>query len=231
AWCFSLIVLFSLDAAAREFTDVQGRKLEGELVSVSGPQAVIKRTADGQAFTVMASQFSADDQKFMQEFGAAQARYVFEVKLVKDKLGATKTKQNNVTYTSEEWAYKVALTNRSTLDAEDLRVDYWLFLKSDDGKIKAGPRVQQSGSTTVKSLKRSGIYQFQTKTLKLSRQELDGGFYFADGTKNKARDSVGGVAMRFFKGDKEVYAWATDPDLLKSASGRTGSESANEAAQ
>ncbi len=229
----SLILIFlSLNASAREFTDVQGRKLEGELISVSGPQAVIKRAADGQTFTVMTSQFSPEDQRFMDEFSVSQMRYVFEVKLAKDKLGATKTKQNNVTYSAEQWAYKVAVTNRSTVDIDNLRVDYWLFLKADDGKIKAGPRVQQSGNVSMKGLlKRAGVYQFQTKTLTLSRQELDGGFYFADGTKNKARDSVGGVALRFFKGNKEVFAWATDPDLLKSANGRTSSESANDTSQ
>jgi len=173
-------------------------------------------------FTVMISQFSPEDQKFMTDFGATQTRYVFDVKLVKDRQGTTKTKQDSVTFSAEQWVYKVALTNKSTADADDLTVDYWLFLKSDDGKIKSGPRVQQTGTSKIGALKRAGLFQFQTKPVTLSKQQLDGDFYYPDGTKNKARDTLGGVAMRFFRGGKEVYAWATEPDLLKSASGRAG---------
>ena len=227
----AFICLFGMEARGREFTDVQGRKLEGELVSVAGAQATIRRGADAKVFTVMISQFSPEDQKFMTDFGASLAHYVFDVKLVKDRKGTTKNKQNNVTFSAEQWVYKVALTNKSTADADDLTVDYWLFLKADDGKIKAGPRVQQTGTSKIGALKRSGVFQFETKPVMLSKQQLDGGFYYEDGTKNKARDTLGGVAMRFFQGGKEVYAWATEPDLLKSASGRAGPSVESDTAQ
>lgn len=220
----TLCLLAAASAEAREFTDNQGRKLEGELLSVTGPQAVIKRTEDGRQFTVAVSQFSEEDRKFMAEFAATHVHYDFDVKLTKDRQGTTKSKFNNVTSAEEKWAYKVDLTNKSSADATDLRVDYWLFRKADDGKIKTKAQVQQSGSTKVGELKHAATKQFQTKAVVLTKQELDGGFYFSDGTKNKAHDSLGGVAMRFFQGDREVATWATDPNLLKLANGSTSME-------
>lgn len=224
AACVACCLLCVSAATAREFTDVQGRKLEGELVSVTGAQAVIKRTADGRQFTVMASQFSPEDQKFMAEFAASHMHYEFDVKFVKDKLGTSKSKEYNVTSSAEQWAYKLTVTNKSSGDADNLRMDYWLFLKADDGKIKSGPRIQQAGSINVGLLRHSATGQFQTKPLTVTKHELDGGFYYPDGTKNRSKDMMGGIAVRFFRGNTEVYAWASDPDLLKTARGKTDLE-------
>lgn len=221
-----LVVLLSLEASAREFTDVQGRKLEGELLSVTGDKATIKRADDDKVFTVSVSQFSPEDQKYMKDLGAMQAKYIFDVKLVKDKLRTSKTKEGNVTVEAERWAYNIGVTNKTSLDAENLRVDYWLFVKADDGKIKSGPKIQKAGEAVIGTLKRSAVSQFQTLPLLLSKQTLDGDFYYADGTKNKARDTVGGVALRFFIGAQEVFAWATDPTLLKMATGRAANSPA-----
>ena len=222
---------FCFQAHGREFTDVQGRKLTGELESVSGGQAVIRRSADARAFTVAISQFSPEDQKFMTDFAASHSHYEFEVKLAKVKKGTSKTKEDNVNYTSEQWAYKAEVTNRSSSDAADLHVDYWLFAKVDDGKVKTGARVQQAGSEKIGQLRRSVAHQFQTKTMTLTKRELDAGFHYLDGAKNQAGDSTGGVAMRFFVGDKEVFAWASDPELLKSAKGPVKSASDSESSQ
>ena len=223
-YVLTLLVANCFVASAREFTDIQGRKLEGELVSVKGPDVVIKRSADSKLFTLPVSQFSKEDQKLMADFAVAKIKFTFDVKLTQEKLGVSKSKEDSITSTQERWAYKVDVTNRSSADATDLHVDYWLFLKADDGKIKTGPRVQQASTATVGDLKRNNTRQFQTKPVVLSKSQLDGGFYFTDGTKNKARDTLGGVAMRFFQGDKEVFSWATDPELLKMASGKHGAE-------
>ena len=213
-----LCLIGSLCSYGREFTDIQGRKLEGELVSVKGPQAVIKRTSDSKLFTMPVSQFSPEDKKVMADFAIANTKYSFDVKLVKEKLGTSKVKEFDVKSTAEQWAYKVDVSNRSSSDAADLRVDYWLFRKADDGKVKAGPRVQQAGSMKLGDLRLGASHQFQTKPVVLTKHELDGGFYYPDGTKNKSRDTIGGVAMRFFVGQREVFSWSTDASLLKMAS-------------
>lgn len=201
--------------------DNKGRKLDGELVSISGGQASIKRTSDGQVFTLPVVQFSAADQKFMAQFAASNVHHDFDVKVAKTKLGKSKTQQGVVTVESEEWAYKVALNNRSSGDLANLRVDYWLFRRDDDGKSKDAPRVRQSGSTQIESIRRSASHEFQTKTFVLNKEQLRGDFYFADGSRNTRKDSAGGLALRIFQGTREIFKYATDEDLLALAQGRT----------
>lgn len=203
----------------REFTDTQGRKLEGELVSVSGGMATIKRAADGKVFTLPAAQFSDADQKFMGEFAASNVRHSFDVKTAKTRLGKTKSQQGVVTMESEEWAYKITLTNKSSGDLEKLRVDYWIFRRDDDGKNKSAPRVRSSGSAELPSMRRSQTQDFQTKSFVLNKQQLQADFYYPDGTRNTQKDSVGGIALRIFQGDKEIFQYASDNDLLAMTKG------------
>src|SRR6478735_2593707 len=56
----------SCRAEAREFTDIAGRTIHGELVSVSGDQVTIKRD-DGVAFTVRALNFSKADIEYFKK--------------------------------------------------------------------------------------------------------------------------------------------------------------------
>jgi hypothetical protein len=217
----SCLLALAAQLSAREFTDTQGRKLEGELLSVNGGQAVIKRS-DGKAINADIKLFSGADQKFIADFAMSNVHYGFEVKYAKTKLGKTKKKDGDVTVEVEEWAYKLSLTNKSSGDLSGLRIDYWLFRRDDDGKNKLPPRVQASGSTTVEALRKGAVKDWQTTSFMLKKEQLQANFYYADGTRNTAKDSAGGVALRVFKGDKDVFSWATKDDLLALAQGPTG---------
>ena len=212
-WCVSTSVF------AREFVDTQGRKLDGELIAVSGGQATIKRTADGRLFQINPATLSPADQEFIAAFAAQNVRHDFEVKSTKTKLGKTKSKDGVVTVETEEWAYKLTLTNRSTGDVNALRVDYWLFRRDDDGKNKLPPRVQTSGRHEIASIRRGASQEIQTRSFTLTKEQLQADYYYQDCARNTRRDSAGGVALRIYQGDKEVFAWGSDDDLLTLAKG------------
>lgn len=220
-----LSLLVCASAFGREFTDTKGRKLEGELIGVTSGQASIKRAADGKVFALPVAQFSDADQKFMAEFAGRNVHHDFDVKITKTKLGKTKSQQGVVTMESEEWAYKVSLNNKSSTDLDNLRVDYWLFRRDDDGKNKNAPRVQESGTTQVAAIRRSAVHEFQTKSFMLNKEQLRADFYFPDGERNTKKDAAGGIALRIFKGDKEVFKYATNEDLLALAQGKTATSS------
>ncbi len=215
------ILLCILPAAlhARAFTDTKGRVLEGELTSVSNGQAIIKRTTDGKTLAVPLSLLSAEDQKFAADFAAASIRASFDVKWSKTRLGKTKTRQGNYTIEVEQWAYKITLANRSSADLDGLRVDYWVFRRDDDGKNKAPPRIETSGSKDLGALRKSASQDFQTNPIELTKEQLDADYYNLDGSKNTKRDSAGGLALRVFQGEKQLFEWATDKDLLARATG------------
>lgn len=206
---------------AREFTDVQGRKLDAELISVAGGQATMKRASDGRSFVVPVASWSAEDQKFMNEFAAANQKYSFEVRYTKKKMGETKQKSNDVTVEDERWIYKIEIKNRMPVVVSDLRVDYWCFRKADEGKGKGNARIEISGSSKVSSILGSSATTVETDEIIIHKEKLDGGFYYADGTKNQQADGFGGLAVRIFdKNDREVYKFATKDDLLAAAVGK-----------
>jgi dienelactone hydrolase len=61
----------ALPAGAREWTSSDGKKLEADFVSATADQVTLKRASDGQVFTLPKTRFSADDQKWISEQGAA----------------------------------------------------------------------------------------------------------------------------------------------------------------
>ncbi len=225
---FSLCLLVTTALPAREFTDPQGRKLEAEVVSVTGGQAVLKRTADGRAMTVNIATFSEADQKFLKEFGEANQKYGFEVKYTKKKLGETKQKQFGVTAEDERWTYKIEIKNKLSTPLSDLRVDYWCFRKADEGKGKGSARIETSGSTKIDSLAGAASTTLETNEIILHKEKLDGGFYYSDGTRGQQADAMGGLAVRIFdKKGNEVHKWATKDDLLAAAVGKPMANGSN----
>jgi hypothetical protein len=228
-----VIAATTLDTCAetREFTDVQGRKLEGEIIAVAGGQVQIKRAADAKLFALPVTQFSEADQKTFAAFAAANVKHSFDVKFAKSKLGETKIKTGDVARETERWAYKVALRNLSSVDADNVRIDYWLFRRIDNGNNKSAPRVDVTGSLKVENIRQAATYEFTTEPVELKKTKLDANFYYADGRKSKSSDSIGGLALRIFKGDKEIYAFGTDKDLLGAAKGSASSASASDEAK
>lgn len=210
------LALIAAALPAREFTDLQGRKLEAELTAVSNGQATMKRSSDGRLFTVPVASWSAEDQKLMNEFAANNMTYNFEVRYAKKKMGETKANVSGATEEVEKWAYKITLRNLSSGTASGLTAQYWLFRKDYTATSRAPARVQVSGSANVPELVRSASTEFVTSPVELSKIKLKAGYVFTAGnTGASARgDQMGGFALKIFKDGKEVYKFATDPDFL-----------------
>lgn len=58
-----------IHAETRVFTDTTGRTIRGELAGVNGDFVTIKREADGQTFTVKATNFSKPDMEYFTAHG------------------------------------------------------------------------------------------------------------------------------------------------------------------
>ena len=226
-----VLTLFVLAAAAlpaREFTDQQGRKLDAEVVAAAGGQVSLKRAADGRVFTVPVTTFSAADQEFLKEWGLANQKYSFDVSYEKKKVDSTKTRMGAEMMTTETWSYKIALRNRLPVEIRDLRVDYWLFKKEDQGKGKGGARIAASGSNKVESLKGSATHSFDSLPVSLNKTQLEGNFIYIDGTRPRFADAMGGLVVRVFDPkDREVFSYASDNNLLPAATGKTRGSASN----
>ena len=226
------LVVTTLGLPAYEFTDRQGRKLEAEIVSAAAGQVMLKRASDGRTFSVLATNFSEPDQKFISEWADANTKYGFDVTYTKKKINQTRVKRNSVTFEDETWIYKINIRNRLPTAVGDLRVDYWCFCREDSGKGKGSSRLETSGTTKVAALAGSATATVDTAEIVLHKQELDGGFYWANGDNASQADGMGGLVIRIFdKNDREVYKWTTKDDLFAAAVGKpqaAGSKSKSE---
>jgi hypothetical protein len=226
----SLLSAFAacLVAEARDFTDKQGRKLSAEIVSVTGDMVALTRPGDKQPIGARIEIFSDADQKFIREWAVANVKYSFDVTYTKKKLDSVKQNSGPEVYTTETWNYKIDMRNKQPMELNDLRVDYWLFTKADEGKGKGTARVKTSGSTTLASIKGASTTSFNTESVELNKTELKGNFIYIDGTRPRFSDAMGGIVIKVYdKNDKEVFKFATDDDLYAGATGKPKASGSN----
>lgn len=223
------VLLAFSSLSAREFTDTQGRKLNAEIVSVTGDMVALLRPGETRPIGAKIALFSDTDQKFIREWAATNIKYSFDVAYTKKKLSSIKKKLGPEELTSETWSYQIDLKNRQPVELADMRVDYWLFTKADEGKGKGTARVQTSGSTKLASIKGAGTTSFETSPVVLNKSALKGNYIYIDGTRPRFADAMGGIVIRVFDSkDREVYKYATDDILLPAAVGRPRSGSNSE---
>jgi len=211
-----LIAAAASSLTAREFTDVQGRKLEAELLSVSAGQATLKRASDGRSFVVPVTAWSPDDQKFMNEFAESNAKYSFEVKYSKKKMGETSTKVFGGTDIVEKWAYKVTLRNQSSLAANGVTAHFWLFRKDFTTTGRTAATMQASGTVSVSDMARNSTVEVVSPPVDIKKAKNDPGYGFTNGNfgGGQRTDQMGGFAIKLVKNGKVIHQYATDPDYL-----------------
>jgi hypothetical protein len=229
-WKFSSLMIMWLcmngGLFSREFTDTKGRKLDGEIVSVDAGQATLK-LANGGLMPIALTTFSAADQKYIQEWAAQNVKYNFEVKVGREKVGAAKKKVDDsplgglvssvLKEQEEKWVYKLSLRNLARSDATGLVAKYWIFRREDTGKAIAAPVLEVSGSKSVADAKKGAIVEVVTDPVTLTKTQLQGGLAYADGARNNTSDKMGGVVLRLFKEDRQIFEFATDEKLKAAA--------------
>jgi predicted peptidase len=68
---FALVV--SLSSSAREWTSIDGRKLEAEFISATADNVILKRATDGREFTLPIARLSQADRDWLKEQSTAPA--------------------------------------------------------------------------------------------------------------------------------------------------------------
>jgi hypothetical protein len=211
---------------AREFTDVQGRKLTGNLVGVDAGKATLKLAAGGLVAVDLAK-FCAADQVYIQEWAAQNVKYNFEVKLTREKKGAAKKKADDsplggilssvLKEQEEMWAYKVSLRNLARADATGVEAKYWIFRREDTGKTMAAPVLEVSGSKAVPDIKKGASVDLITDPVALYKTQFQGGFPYVDGSRINTSDKMGGLVLRLYKEGTQIFEYTTDEKLKAAA--------------
>ena len=213
------ITLLYPSLEAREFTDNQGRKVEGEVTAFVAGKVSLKR-ADGQVFQFPLKLLSDADQKYVNEWIVRNKEFRFDVKSTPRKLDSKKQK-GITTVTVEKWAHEVDLRNSSGMDCQDVQVNYWLFVREDDGSGAGRPRLAGSGSEKYPEVGNLRSVALKTNAVELTKTQLSGGYYYADGTRARSSDRLGGIAIRVKALGREVFEFESEDGLL-AATGSAG---------
>lgn len=205
----ALLLPLAAQAEPRTFTSTDGRSVEAEIVS-GDAQTVTLKLANGQTLTTTLDRFSPADRKFISTWVKAnpvKINYSFQVSYTKDKTGSTKQKNGSVSVTVENWLCRIKVANRSGQDLEKLELDYTIFYEQmSDGR----PVLRSSRDKIVlPSIRSNEELTTETKEIKLASTQLDGGFYYTDGSRARQKDTLAGLSLRFRHEGKEIFTWAS----------------------
>ncbi len=135
-------------------------------------------------------------------------------KIEKDKASLNR----NTATTVSKGFYKVTLKNLSMMDAvPELRVNYRLFLRRDDGKKNPRdlPMIKENGEATVTGIPRSGLFTFDTRSVTLHSHSIEPGYYYTSGARGASKDELVGIWIKVFHGSMEIAEYALPGSLTK----------------
>ncbi len=117
--------------------------------------------------------------------------------------------------TSQEWAYDVTMVNKSAKDYGNLKIKYIIFIKDakEGGKPGDTRLVRKQGETTADAIKAHAKFAFQTNKVEVKKTQLQGGWTYVNGARPRAADSLAGIWVRVYDGDKQVAQFSNPPTI------------------
>lgn len=118
---------------------------------------------------------------------------------------------------TKEISYTVKVTSRSFAELQGVTVKYNIFYEDSELGSKQAPDVKViSGSEILPTLLTNKPVEFVTKSVELTQQALDPGWYFAGGAKSTSRDKVVGLWFKAFNAEgKQIGEYANPTTVQK----------------
>lgn len=234
----SLLFLTALPspAAPRTFTDTKGRKIEAEVVRVSGSKVTLK-LANGKTSTIPISLLSDRDQMFVKVWSEVDKkspggkkskpeipdnvtyRLVLEVDKERSKKGTT-VRENVAEVRADEWIYEVEIQNRSRVNLEGLEMSYRIYVDPVASKkisFLEDPPKFYGGRVEIAPVADGRKVMAKTGPAIVKELELDGDRVFNDGSRNDLEDKLEGVWIKLWHGDRKVGEFKSNSSTVKKA--------------
>lgn len=206
------LLLISLNdawAEVRTFTSPDGRTLQAEITAAT-PDRVSLKTAAGQPLVVPIDKFIPADQEHISEWRKAnpvQIKYRFVADYTKSKAGSSKMKSYNETITTEQWECNMKITNQSGQTLEGVTVDYVIYYDN----LERGNKVTRSkaGKADIGTMKSLQQIVVKTTPVELHSVQLEGGYYYTDGTRARQKETLNGMIIHVNHDGKKVFTWTS----------------------
>ena len=110
----------------------------------------------------------------------------------------------------------VTIENKTFKDLSGLEMKYVIFFKHEKlgGRDAATPR-RQSGSLTIDLLKPHEKKSVTTNSVELNNAHLAPNYYYSDGGRQKAQDTLGGLWVRVYQNGQQLAEYANPSTLTK----------------
>ena len=124
--------------------------------------------------------------------------------------------RGNVTVTTKEIAYRVTVENRTFKTIPELQMKYMIFyVDPKPGSPEKPIEAHHKGSETLTVLASNRVATFETNPFKLTREELDAGWYWAGGGSGRLKDKVTGVWIRAYSNGNLVGEYSNPTTIPK----------------
>jgi hypothetical protein len=139
----------------------------------------------------------------------------FDVTAEAKLLDQNSNSQGDKKTTNQQWVYEVTMANKSTKDFSNLKVQYIVFIKDarEGGKPSDAKLIRKAGEKQTNPAKSHAKVIFQTDPVALTKTQLASGWTYANGARPRAADSLAGIWLRVFEGDKQVAEFSNPPTL------------------
>jgi len=119
---------------------------------------------------------------------------------------------------TQKWGYVVTVENKTFKPMADMEVKYIIFSKHEHLGIKGPARKQQdAGNYTIQQIAPNDKVTFNTSSVELTKTALVGAgstyYYFPNGAKPKAEDSLTGLWIRIYQNGTLFTEFANPPSL------------------
>ena len=162
----------------RTFINRDGKKIVAEIIRVEKEFVILRKGA--RDFRTAISLFSDTDQQFIREWAENNIVYKFDVRASKEKTGKSGAKRNAGYQITEDWRYKLEITNRGFSEVGPLTARYLVVadvkktvrgrLRTRDNR-KSESTVQSQGEFTLPALGATRAFAFETSPLPLNQEK------------------------------------------------------------
>lgn len=211
-----------LQAEPRTFTDLFGRAITAELISVDGDQIRIRRD-DGQTFTLATSKLTEADQKYIKDWVASQpstsptsektdTKTLPDPKKIVVNLSRAKfntriiTKYETYVHKHEDWGYSIQLTNQNLGALQKLRIEYNLFART---YADSSSPTLITGAKNIATLASRGSDVFRTGSAEVCKTKDT---YFG----NNGGGEMRGIWLRIYIDDQLLIEQSSPDSLMQS---------------
>jgi hypothetical protein len=115
---------------------------------------------------------------------------------------------------TEQWGYVVSVENQGFKQLENMDVKYYVFSKHEHLGYKGAPKTDtMAGSYKIDLLGTLAKKSFETDGVTLNSAALVGNYYYGNGAKGVVHDSLLGIWIRIYDGQKVVAEYTYPANL------------------